>query len=239
MSSPALDELVAAAARERDGFAARVAGLPYERKGVLFSEMFFLTLCARGAAPRRILESGRARGQSTLVLSVCFPALPLISFEHDPKSADVPVAAERLRGHGQVELRFGDATRELPRIAQPGDVVLIDGPKGWRGLRFALSLLAQGRVAMVFLHDVLPDCPERRFLQKWLPATLYSDNPRFAAIAHTLDAAADDLAPERRWHEGREGYGYSLACLPRLPGGPYWRAWLAAVAAGLAPSNRG
>lgn len=236
MSTLTLDELVAAAARERESFAAHVKGLPYERKGVLFSEMFFFYLCARSVAPRRILESGRARGQSTLILAITFPELPIISFEHDPDSPDVPVAAERLRGRGKVELRFGDATRELPRLAQAGDVALIDGPKGWRGLRFALRLLAQGRVEMVFVHDVLPACPERRFLQKWLPAALYSDDPRFAALAHPLDAPVEQQLPqERRWRPGgpAAGYGYSLACLPRTSRGRAGLAWVAAVFAGL------
>lgn len=240
MSSPRIDEIAAAAAHERAFFAARVAGLPYERKGVLFSEMLFFWLCARRVAPRRILESGRARGQSTLVLSVCFPELPLISYEHDPASPDVAVAAQRLQERGNVELRFGDATRELPRLAQAGDVALIDGPKGWRGLRFALQLLAQGRVEMVFLHDVPPGCPERRFLERWLPATLYSDDPRFAAVAHTLDTAADDLPEARRWRgESTTGYGYSLACLARAASSGHRLVWLAAVLAGLGPRNRG
>lgn len=231
-----MDQVARSAARELEAYRQRVGGVPYERKGVLFSEMFFFTLCARSARPARILESGRARGQSTLLLAVGFPALPIVSLEHDPRSADVPVAAARLRGHGNVELRFGDATRVLPAIARPGDVALIDGPKGFRAVRLALRLLAQGRVAMVFLHDVLRGSPERRFLESWLPATLYSDDARFAGVAHVLDAAADDIPEPRRWRAGgaAEGYGYSLACLQRSAAAPYRRAWAAAIWAGLA-----
>lgn len=235
-----LEEVVAAAKTDLEAYAARVRGLPYERKGILYSEVFFLSLCARAAAPKRILESGRARGQSTLLLAECFPALPVISLEHDPASADVAVAAERLRGRANVDLQFGDATSALPQLAQPGDVALIDGPKGWRGIRLALRLLAEGRVGMVFVHDVLPGTPERRFLEKWLPQALYSDHPRFAAVAHPLDAAvADSIPAGQRWRpDGAAGYGYSLACLQPPAHGRLRRARLAAVLAGLRRGQR-
>jgi len=234
-------DLAPAAAREIDAFRERIRGVPYERKGILFSEMFFLCLCAAAVRPARILESGRARGQSTLLLAASFPALPIVSLEHDPNSADVPVAAARLQPFRNVELRFGDATRILPAMARPGDVALIDGPKGFRGLRLALRLLAQGRVAMVFLHDVSPGTPERRFLEAWLPAALYSDDPRFAGVAHVLDAAADDIPQAHRWHGSgpAQGYGYSLACLQHSPTAAYRRAWAAAILAGLAHRGRG
>jgi len=232
-------DLVQTAARELDLYRARVSGVPYERKGILFSEMYFLYLCARAARPARILESGRARGQSTVLLAVSFPDLPIVSVEHDAASLDVPVAAQRLAPFRNVELRFGDATRILPAIARPGDVALIDGPKGFRAVRLALQLLAQGRVGMVFVHDLLPRTPERRFVERWLPEALYSDDARFARIAHVLDAAADNLPETRDWEEAGVGYGYSLACLQHSARAPYRRAWLAAVGSGLAQRARG
>jgi predicted O-methyltransferase YrrM len=233
--------LAPAAARELDAFRERIRGVTYERKGMLFSEMFFLRLCADAVRPARILESGRARAQSTLLLAVSFPELPIVSLEHDPHSADVPVAASRLRPFRNVELRFGDATRILPAIARPGDIALIDGPKGFRGLRLALRLLAQGRVAMVFLHDVSPGTPERHFLDAWLPHTLYSDDPRFAGIAHALDEAANDIPAAHCWRAGgpAQGYGYSVACLQHSAAAPYRRAWAAAILTRLAHRGRG
>src|SRR5919109_2973416 len=138
MSSLDIDAVARAAQAELGGWRTRVAGLPYERKGVLYSEIFFLYLCARTMRPARILESGRARGQSTALLALSFPEAAIVSFEHDARSPDAAVAAARLTPYRNVELRFGDATRELPAIARPGDVVLIDGPKGFRALRLAL-----------------------------------------------------------------------------------------------------
>jgi predicted O-methyltransferase YrrM len=233
MSSLDIDAVARAAQAELGGWRTRVAGLPYERKGVLYSEIFFLYLCARTMRPARILESGRARGQSTALLALSFPEAAIVSFEHDARSPDAAVAAARLTPYRNVELRFGDATRELPAIARPGDVVLIDGPKGFRALRLALRLLARCGVAMAFLHDMTPGTPERRFLERRLPATLYSDDRRFAEVAHSLDAAAGEIPEQHRWR-GRDGYGYSLACLQRRPDERYWTAWLGAVLAGVA-----
>jgi hypothetical protein len=207
--------LVEAASRELDGFRRRVAGMPYERKGILYSEMLFFCVCAGAVRPRRILESGRARGQSTLALAVCFPEARIISLEHDASSPDVPVAAQRLKQFANVDLRFGDATRLLPKLAAEGDVVLIDGPKGFRSIRLALRLLAQGRVSMVFLHDMTRGTFERRFLEAHLPGTLYSDEPQFAALARELDAVAGDIPDELRWRSPGDGHGYGLACLQR------------------------
>lgn len=231
-----MEYLERVAPAELDSYRLRVADIPYEAKGILYSEMFFFDLCARAAGARRILESGRARGQSTLLLSACFPDRPIISLEHDPHSPDVAIAAARLAGRTNIELRFGDATRILPRITRPGDVVIIDGPKGYRGLRLALRLLAQGNASLVFLHDVGRRSPERRLVEAHLPDTLYSDDPRFARLAHVLDAPACDTIPaELRWGEegAPGGYGYTLACLQRSPNAGYRMAWLASVMDGV------
>lgn len=234
--SPDLKGLCAEALRERDAFRRRVTQVPYERKGILFSEMFFLHLCARRAKARRILESGRARGQSTLLLSLLFPDLPVISFEHDPDSPDVAVAAVRLAGRNNVDLRFGDATRLLPAELRAGDVVLIDGPKGFRGLRLALRLLATGRAGMVFLHDAGVGSVERAFLEARVPGALYSDAPEFARIAHPLDEECRGHLPiERRFdgeHPPAAAYGFGMACLMHDAAAPYRRLLVRAMTDG-------
>jgi predicted O-methyltransferase YrrM len=242
MSSPSGEPLRAhavaeAAARELERFQRRVAGMPYERKGILYSEMLFFCVCAGSMRPRRILESGRARGQSTLLLALCFPDLKIISLEHDASSPDVPVAAARLKQFGNVELRFGDATRLLPQLATEGDVVLIDGPKGFRAIRLALRLLAQGRASMVFVHDMTRGTPERRFLEAHVPGTLYSDEPAFAALARHLDAAAEDIPAALAWRAPGDGHGYGLACFQRQAQN-YRVAGLRAVLSGLAARVR-
>jgi hypothetical protein len=231
----ALSPVMLQAASRREEFAGLVAGIPYERKGILNSEMYFFWLCAQSVKPRRILESGRARGQSTLILARCFPEAEIISVEYDRNSPDVPVAAERLKNEANVQLLFGDATRLLPDLAQPGDVALIDGPKGFRGVRFALSLLATRSLPLVFVHDTGPGTAERRFFDRTLPAARHSDEPEFVASSHLLDdEEACDIPAANRYGSctGRSGYGYGLACLPYAAGTHYGVLRLHAALAG-------
>lgn len=232
----ALSPAIFQAASRREEFAKLVAGIPYERKGILNSEMYFLWLCAQTVKPNRVLESGRARGQSTLILARCFPEAEIISVEHDRNSPDVPVAAARLRDEPNVRLLFGDAARLLPDLARPGDIALIDGPKGFRGVRLALHLLAGGEVPLVFVHDTGPDTAERRFFEQTLPAARYSDEPQIAAATHELDdEAVADIPAAHRYaaRQGGTGYGYGLACLPRLADTNYAVLRLRAALAGI------
>jgi len=214
-----------------------IAGIPYERKGILFSEMYFFWLLARTLQPRRILESGRARGQSTLVLSLCFPESEIISVEYDRESPDVAIAAERLKGRDNVRQLFGDATTLLPDMARADDVAIVDGPKGYRGLRLALRMLDRG-LPMIFVHDTCIGSQERRYLNRRVPEAIYSDQAEIASHTHGLDQGMwDDLAPERRWTDAgapAAGYGFSLACLPRLDGRNYSLLLFQAVLDGLA-----
>ncbi|GAB0058206.1 hypothetical protein SIID45300_02551 [Candidatus Magnetaquicoccaceae bacterium FCR-1] len=228
-----MEAWIRAVGEEKARFAALVAGIPYEKKGILFSEMFFFQLGARSAGAKRILESGRARGQSTLVLSVCFPEVPILSIEHDPNSPDVAVAAARLAGRDHVQLLFGDARRRMPELAEAGDVALIDGPKGFAGLRLAFRVLATGKVSMVFIHDVGVGTPDRAWLERIAPEAVYSDDPEFARLCHDLDGAARDDLPEANRFETtypRPGYGFTLACLPRIPvATAWWRLAMTAI----------
>lgn len=230
------EKLRSIASEKREQFAHLLAGVPYEKKGILYSEMFFLWTCveAFGVRPRRILESGRARGQSTLILAKIFPDCDIVSVEYDPESPDVSIAAERLRSFSNVRLLFGDATRLLPEIIKPGDVVLIDGPKGFRGLRLAIRLLGSGTPSLVFVHDTIAGSADRAFLDRHLPDTLFSDMPAIASETHALDAAATEDMPQRlRFSSSQPHYGYSLACLRGNPGLSTSKLLLAAGWAGM------
>lgn len=231
-----LTQLLSQAKHHVDEFTDLIADIPYERKGILFSEMFFFWLCARSVHPKRILESGRARGQSTLILSYCFPDAEILSVEYDRNSPDVAIAAERLAGCSNVRQLFGDATQLLPTMAQPGDVALIDGPKGYRGIRLALNLLAQGNTPLVFVHDTATGSPERDYLAHHMPEVVYSDLPAFAHVAHRLDQGAwNELPEQHRWMGDNPpvaGYGFSLACLPHQTDRSYLLLKLQAILSG-------
>jgi len=226
---------------KKETFRELVKDVEYEPKGVLYSEMFFLSLAVSQFEPLRILESGRARGQSTELLARLFPDMPIISVEYDRNSPDVEVAEKRLAPYSNVELQFGDAREILPSISKAGDIVLIDGPKAWRGMKLLMKLLATRRFELAFIHDVTVGTPDRAFLEKHLPSTNYSDDPELAEICHDLDERAADQLPSELSFEatrGKFGYGWSLGCLPydaRIRYDSLWRkAGIASMKANLA-----
>lgn len=199
---------------EEKAFRKLIEDIPYERKGILYSEMFFMYLCLKDSAPQTILESGRARGQSTLILSKIFPDSEIISIEHDETSVDVQVAYERLKNCKNVKLMFGDATTLLPNLANkyPNSIVLIDGPKGFRAVRLALKLLKIKNVLKIFVHDTSYDTQERKFLKKHFPDLIYSDMPEISEVTRMVDDVEDLDIPESYRYRYGHPYGYCLAC---------------------------
>ncbi len=167
----------------------RTAGVSHEPKGIRRSEMFFFYASVASLQPARIVESGRARAQSTLVLSKLFPQTAIVSLESDGTSPDVPIAAARLRDCANVECLFGDSLLLLPNVVEPGDIVLIDGPKDFRALKLALRLLRGGRPRAVFVHDLWLGSAARRFVDRHLPSAILSDDPRWVQNYASLDSS--------------------------------------------------
>lgn len=191
-------------------FRAALAGMTREteRKGICPSEMFFLYSLVVPLAPKLILESGRARAESTLALARCFPEARIVSVEFAHDHPDVPLAEAKLRPYPNVELLYGDSRTLLPPRLEPGCVVLIDGPKEFRALKLALRLLVTGQPAGVFMHDFGKTFPERHFVQRLFPGARFSDEPDLLARYADLDAG-DPLAAKPR----ESAFAY-------LPGGP-------------------
>ncbi len=182
------DRLLGEAERLLPHYLEATRELPHAKKGIRRSELFFFYALVAPLNPARIIDSGRARAQSTLVLSRLFPRTPIVSLESDPDSPDVAVAAERLRECANVECRFGDSRRMLPQLVQANDVVLIDGPKDFRALKLALRLLVDEKAGAVFVHDLWPGSPARQFLDRHLQFALLSDEPRWVERYASLDA---------------------------------------------------
>ena len=191
-------------------YRAAIAGMPREteRRGICPSEMFFFYALAAPLAPGLILESGRARAESTLTLARCFPRTRIVSVEFMRDHPDAPLAEAKLRPYPNVELLYGDSRALLPPRLEPGCVVLIDGPKEFRALKLAFRLLATGRPTAVFLHDFGKAFPERAFVARRFPGARFSDEPDFLARHADLDAG-DPLAGQPR-----------ESALAYLPGGP-------------------
>ncbi len=186
------------------------SGLSHESKGIRRSELFFFYAVTTPLAPKRIVESGRARAQSTLVLARLFPKALVVSLESDSRSPDVAIAAERLQAEANVDCRFGDSLRLLPSMVEAGDVVLIDGPKDFRALKLAFRLLRTGRPGAVFVHDLWPGQPARDFVDRHAASALLSDEPRWVERYAALDSSKPLPGPAPPGF--RRVYGATLAC---------------------------
>ncbi len=209
-----------------DDFVSRIQGVPYEDKGVFFSEMLFVLAAVGPGFDGQVLESGRARGQSTFVLGRIFPDSKIISVEFDRDSPDAPVAEARLKDFAHIELLYGDSRRLLFEKLQPRAVIIIDGPKGFRAIRLALQLLRTGKVKKVFIHDTYKGLPTRRFLERHVPGTLFSDHQPFVQQFKHLDAPCwdgFDTSQPLEWQPacpdlaGDPSYGPTFACLSHDP----------------------
>jgi predicted O-methyltransferase YrrM len=82
--------------------------------GIWESEMFLFYAAVKPFAPKQILESGRARGKSTLILARCFPESRVVSVEYDRQSENASAAEAKLKNESNVDLLYGDS-REICR----------------------------------------------------------------------------------------------------------------------------
>ena len=92
--------------------------------GIWESEMLLFYAAVKPFAPKQILESGRARGKSTLILARCFPESRIVSVEYERESENAPAAETKLKNEPNVELLYGDSREILPQRLQAGDAFL-------------------------------------------------------------------------------------------------------------------
>lgn len=177
--------------------------------------MFLFYAAVKPFEPKQILESGRARGKSTLILARCFPEARIISIEYDRQSENAPAAEAKLKPESNVDLLYGDSREILPQRLQEGDAVLIDGPKDFRALKLAVDLLRTGKPCAMFVHDFPPASPQRKFVERNFPNAFFGDDPLFQRF-QSLDNERDPRPnPQRR-------YGV-FACIPTPLPMSYWK----------------
>ncbi|MBV9617639.1 MAG: class I SAM-dependent methyltransferase [Verrucomicrobia bacterium] len=167
--------------------------------GIWESEMFLFYAAVKPFEPKQILESGRARGKSTLILARCFPNARIVSAEYERESENAPAAEAKLKSESNVDPLYGDSREILPARLQKGDAVLIDGPKDFRALKLAINLLRTQKPCAVFIHDFPPGSPQRRFVERNFSNAFFGDDPLFQRF-RSLDADRDPRTnPQRRY----------------------------------------
>ena len=171
-----------------------IASEPYEPRGILHSEMALIIHICRRLGIEVVIESGRARGQSTYMLAKYLPGVDVHSVELRDHP-DEAIARERLSRCGNVRLYHGDGTQILPRIVEAHRqriAVLCDGPKGAAAVGIVAECFAKGALAG-FIHDMRrldhgAPSPHRADAIARLPNHAFSDDPRIVSAASWMDA---------------------------------------------------
>lgn len=171
-----------------------IAAEPYEPRGILHSEMALIIHICRRLGIEVVIESGRARGQSTYMLAKYLPGCEIHSVELRDHP-DEAIAVARLAPLPNVTLYHADGAELLPRLVKMHPLrsaVLCDGPKGAAAVAVVKECFVNGAAAG-FIHDMRrldhgAPSPHRADAIARLPNHAFSDDPRIVSAASWMDA---------------------------------------------------
>jgi hypothetical protein len=212
----------------------QVSGISYEEYGILHSEMLAVCALCDELNVDVIVESGRCRGQSTLVLANYFQNKPtrIISIELE-RDENAKFAEKRLSPYStKVELRYGDSCVVMPRLIRKlkgGRVaILLDGPKSQVAVDLVKELLGQAdNIVAIFLHDTRRGTPPREIVQRSFARVFFTDSEEYVESYSSLDLPClpqpDAPITVHTWRPYSKGnnrimsYGPTLAVIFPLP----------------------
>lgn len=166
---------------------------PFEPKGIFHSELLMAFTIAKELGVEKIIESGRARGQSTeIVARFCKKHdIEFHSIEYDRNSPDVVVAEKRLEQFKDVcTLHYGDGFEVMPTLLDDKRIlIIIDGPKGVWAQKLGMAMLGYKNVKAVLFHDTHRDGYEvRNNLERYFKGKLlFSDDYEYVEKYQSLD----------------------------------------------------
>ena len=173
-----------------------IAAEPYEHRGILHSEMALIIYTCRKLGVEVVLESGRARGQSTYMLAKYLPDVDIHSIEMR-QDADAAFGIERCQNFPNVALYLGNGQTGLPaladKVAPRKTAVLCDGPKGIAAVGVIEKCFRRPHVVVGFIHDMRrldhgQPSPYRAAAVAVFPNAKFSDDPALVAAATWMDA---------------------------------------------------
>lgn len=184
---------------------------PYTIKGIFHSEMLmFITLIGE-LKPKQVIESGRANGQSTEIITRYYPNLEFHSIESSRNDAEL--AESRLKGLN-VDLIYGDSFQMMPSLIQgKKTLILIDGPKGSGMWKLFQLMYSMPDVIGVAMHDSYDGTTQRMNLEKQYKGKyLISDNEDFVEAFKHIDDECWRVNPWGPYEMGsyRQGQVYDL-----------------------------
>jgi len=153
----------------------------YTVKGIINSELLLVCSVIKMLECTLIIESGRARGQSTKVLADFFGTSDynIHSIEFNKFTKDSIIAMKRLKGYKNLKLHFGDSFKIAQNLIERDCCVLIDGPKGRDAIRLTIDLLTNPLVKVVSIHDCYKGSDTRKLLEEIFNYTFFSDDKTF------------------------------------------------------------
>ena len=188
----------------------------YEPRGIINSEMALIVFTCRKLGIERVIESGRARGQSTYLLGKYLPDCAIHSVELRGGPDEV-FARKRLLDIANVTLYEGDGNELVPYLAGESTkptAILCDGPKGKAAVDILVRCFQLPQVQVGFIHDMRKldhggSSPHRAEATKRLPHHRFSDDPVFVAAASWMDrnvfAVRGPVGPEHEREFGSYG----------------------------------
>lgn len=195
-----------------DGLAAE----PYEHRGIIHSEMALILYGLRRMRIERVIESGRARAQSTWILATYLPHLDIHSVELRDDQ-DARFGRERVGNLPNVTLYDGDGRELVPMLAwldERPTAVLLDGPKGAVAVDLLWRCFRRQHVKLGFIHDMRrldhgkPSLHRAAAVER-LSRHLFSDAPELVAQFSYLDApviaAGGPVGPDHEKQFGSYG----------------------------------
>lgn len=178
---------------------------PYELKGIFHSELLMLCSIITYLMPEQVIESGRARGQSTEIIGRWTESrqIKFHSIESNSMREDYDVALKRLEGI-DVALHLGDAFEWMPKlIGSKTTICLIDGPKGANMWKLFKQVSKIPNVIGVAMHDAYWESTIRNNLEReYKGKYLISDDPEFVKEFKELDEECWRVHPFRPFESG-------------------------------------
>lgn len=204
-----------------------IAAEPYESRGIIHSEMALILHTCRRLGIEAVVESGRARGQSTYMLAKYLPHAQIISIEFRT-STDQAFGIERVKDFANVTLIEGDGRIALPLLARNSapklTAVLCDGPKGAAAVEVVQHCFTWPHVRIGFVHDMSPldhrqPSAKRAAALAAFPNAKFSDDHRLVAGSKWMDAkvleAGGPCGPE--WEKEFGSWGPTVGVILNQP----------------------
>jgi hypothetical protein len=173
----------------------QIAAEPYEARGILNSEMALILTTILDHGIGRVIESGRARGQSTYMLAKYLPDVDIHSIELRDGHPDESYAKARLSGFKNVTLYYGSGIQLVPHLVPKHErtAILLDGPKGAAAVAILEVCFERPNVVIGFIHDMRrldhgAPSPHRANAIERLPRHKFSDDPALVSASSWIDA---------------------------------------------------